>query len=111
MATWGPDKKKSRTSSTSSRAPSRSSAPSRQQGGSSRSTQTAPRPRNGGSKAQSPVDAEFDAPHSWRREVAGRENDLIGVGFIAAGVLIGLAVYLKLAGPLGSGVDKALGWL
>lgn len=101
MATWGPDKRKARTT------PARSNTPDRQAAG-----QTAPLPRGSAARQQPPPPAdEYDDRPPWRREVAGREPEFIGVGFIAAGILIGLAVYLRLAGPLGRGVDKALGWL
>jgi DNA segregation ATPase FtsK/SpoIIIE, S-DNA-T family len=105
MATWGPDKRKARTPST-GRAPARQTQPTSRQG------QTAPLPRNSASRRQQlPADEELDELVDWRREIAGREPEFIGVGFIAAGVLIGLAVYLRLAGPLGRGVDNALGWM
>jgi S-DNA-T family DNA segregation ATPase FtsK/SpoIIIE len=109
MATWGPDKRKARTS-TSGRAPARSSLPARQTSQTPKG-QTAPLPRNSPARRQHPPEDELDELVDWRREIAGREPEFIGVGFIAAGVLIGLAVYLRLAGPLGRGVDKALGWL
>ncbi|HEY8093946.1 MAG TPA: DNA translocase FtsK 4TM domain-containing protein, partial [Acidimicrobiales bacterium] len=38
-------------------------------------------------------------------------DDLIGLVVIVAGVLLGLAVYLRLAGPVGGGIDTALGAL
>ena len=43
--------------------------------------------------------------------VSGREHEFVGLGLIAGGVLIGLAIYFKLAGVLGKAVDRALGWL
>ena len=42
--------------------------------------------------------------------IDGRENEFIGIGFIAGGVLLGLAVYLNLAGPLGRGTETLIGW-
>lgn len=47
----------------------------------------------------------------WRQVVSGREDELVGIGLIALGVLLGLGVYLRLAGPLGRAVDQLLGWL
>ncbi len=41
----------------------------------------------------------------------GREHEFAGIGFIAVGVLLGLAIYLDLAGPLGRGVETVVGWL
>jgi S-DNA-T family DNA segregation ATPase FtsK/SpoIIIE len=106
MATWGPDKRKARPSS-SGRAPARSSVQTRQ----AQQGHTAPLPRSSAARRPAPPDEDLDDRVDWRRDIAGREPEFIGVGFIAAGVLIGLAVYLRLAGLVGRGVDKALGWL
>jgi S-DNA-T family DNA segregation ATPase FtsK/SpoIIIE len=38
-------------------------------------------------------------------------DDLIGLLVVVAGVLLGLAVYLRVAGPVGSGIDTGLGAL
>jgi S-DNA-T family DNA segregation ATPase FtsK/SpoIIIE len=38
-------------------------------------------------------------------------DDLIGLVVVVAGVLLGLAVYLRVAGPMGSGIDTGLGAL
>jgi DNA segregation ATPase FtsK/SpoIIIE, S-DNA-T family len=45
-----------------------------------------------------------------REAIGGREHEFVGAGLIAAGVLLGLAIYLKLAGPLGRGVSALVGW-
>ena len=45
------------------------------------------------------------------RPIEGREHEFVGIGFIAVGVLLGLAIYLDLAGPLGRGVETVVGWL
>jgi DNA segregation ATPase FtsK/SpoIIIE, S-DNA-T family len=41
----------------------------------------------------------------------GREHEFAGIALIGTGVLVGLAVYLGLAGPVGSFIDTATGWL
>ena len=46
-----------------------------------------------------------------RRSLEGRENEFAGIVFVAAGVLLGLAMYLRLAGPVGRFIDRGLGWL
>jgi DNA segregation ATPase FtsK/SpoIIIE, S-DNA-T family len=46
-----------------------------------------------------------------RQAIEGREHEFAGVGFIAAGVVLGLAIYLNLAGPLGRGIETVVGWL
>ncbi len=46
-----------------------------------------------------------------RDAVGGREQEFIGLGLIGAAVLLGLAVYVNLAGPLGRGIETLTGWL
>ena len=43
--------------------------------------------------------------------VGGRESEFRGIAVVVAGVLAGLSVYLNVAGPVGDGVDTALGWV
>ena len=45
-----------------------------------------------------------------RNAVEGREHDFIGFGLVAGGVLLGLAIYFGLAGPLGRGIEIVIGW-
>jgi S-DNA-T family DNA segregation ATPase FtsK/SpoIIIE len=45
-----------------------------------------------------------------RSAIDGREHEFLGVGLIAVGLLLGLAIYLDLAGPLGRGVETMVGW-
>ena len=45
-----------------------------------------------------------------RGAVEGREHEFIGIILIGAGILIGLAVYFDLAGPLGRGIEAFVGW-
>ena len=46
-----------------------------------------------------------------REAVAGREHEFLGLGLIGLGVLLGLAIYVNLAGPLGRGIETLFGWL
>ena len=46
-----------------------------------------------------------------RGAVGGREHEFIGIGLIGLAVVLGLAVYLDLAGPLGQGIETLMGWL
>ncbi len=46
-----------------------------------------------------------------RGAVGGREHEFIGIGLIGLAIVIGLAVYLDLAGPLGRGIETLMGWL
>ena len=43
--------------------------------------------------------------------VGGREGEFRGIAIVVLGVLAGLSVYLNVAGPVGDGVDTALGWV
>jgi S-DNA-T family DNA segregation ATPase FtsK/SpoIIIE len=43
--------------------------------------------------------------------VGGREHEFAGLGLIGLAILLGLAVYLNLAGPLGRGIETIAGWL
>ncbi len=45
-----------------------------------------------------------------REAVEGREDEFWGIGLMGVGILLALAIYLKLAGPLGRGVDTLVGW-
>ena len=45
-----------------------------------------------------------------REAVSGREDEFIGIGFIVVGALLGLGIYVNLAGPLGRGVETLIGW-
>jgi S-DNA-T family DNA segregation ATPase FtsK/SpoIIIE len=46
-----------------------------------------------------------------RAAVDGREHEFIGLVLIGVGVLLGLAMYLDLAGPLGRGIETFVGWI
>ncbi|CAN5417931.1 DNA translocase FtsK [soil metagenome] len=43
-------------------------------------------------------------------EADERRSELIGVGMLGVGALLALAVYLRLAGPLGRGIEIVIGW-
>jgi S-DNA-T family DNA segregation ATPase FtsK/SpoIIIE len=86
--------------------PPRSSSAGR--GGSS----AASRSRAGGVRDLTPPGTKRrdGTPTELRRAVAGQEHEYIGIALIGIGVLIGLAVYFDLAGPLGRGVETFIGW-
>ena len=44
-----------------------------------------------------------------RQAISGRESELAAIALFVLGLLIALAVYVKLAGPVGRGADAALG--
>jgi S-DNA-T family DNA segregation ATPase FtsK/SpoIIIE len=43
--------------------------------------------------------------------VRGREVEFWGIGLISSGIVFVLAMYLRMAGPLGRGIDTTFGWL
>lgn len=53
--------------------------------------------------------AQAKSPGDIRQAVTGREHEFWAIGFIACGILVGLAVYARLAGPVGQGADAGLG--
>jgi S-DNA-T family DNA segregation ATPase FtsK/SpoIIIE len=71
-------------------------------GNNARST---PARRAGGNRGSSAARSDL------RSAVEGREHEFVGIALIAGGILVGLAIYFKLAGVLGRGFDRALGWL
>ncbi|MEQ1873357.1 MAG: DNA translocase FtsK 4TM domain-containing protein [Ilumatobacteraceae bacterium] len=74
----------------------RASAPAKQSA--SNSTDELPRTRRDQASAE------------LREAVSGREDDFAGIGLIVVGVLLGLGIYLNLAGPLGRGIETMVGW-
>ena len=63
------------------------------------------------SAATSATSRRDQASAELRQAIKGREHEFAGIGFIASGVLLGLAIYLNLAGPLGRGIETVVGWL
>ncbi len=64
----------------------------------------APSPAKPGKPGKPTAPAPAPAP------VEDRHHELIGIGLIIGGALIGLAIYFDLAGPLGRAVETLLGW-
>jgi S-DNA-T family DNA segregation ATPase FtsK/SpoIIIE len=105
MATWGRDSKRGR--STTRTTSSRSSAPrstSRPTASTSQGRRSSSTPTRNTATARDRAGAEL------RGAVEGREHEFIGFGFVAVAVLLGLAIYFNLAGPVGRGVETLVGW-
>jgi DNA segregation ATPase FtsK/SpoIIIE, S-DNA-T family len=102
MATWGRTKKRSGKPASSRPASSRPKAAT----------------ANGTKRAVAADDHTQELPASRRQQagtelrgaVGGREDEFIGIALIAAGVLLGLAIYFDLAGILGEAISKVVGW-
>lgn len=110
MATWGASKKRNATTTKSA-----SGEPRALPSGSKRSpakrglnaVETSAPARRGGTPGRRRAQASSEI----RSAMSGREGDFIGLGMIGIGLLLGLAIYLQLAGPLGNGIEEAVGWL
>ena len=70
-----------------------------------------------GKRAAAPAKGSSAAPSTRDKAASGlkeavgdREDEFLGLGFIALGVLLGLAIYLSLAGPFGRGANTVVGW-
>ena len=80
-------------------------------------TETPPKgtARSAGSRRE-PVDAtevwtrRDQASAELREAVEGREHEFLGIASICVGILLGLAIYLDLAGVLGRGTEAVVGW-
>jgi S-DNA-T family DNA segregation ATPase FtsK/SpoIIIE len=93
MSTWGASKK------------SRAQPPQR--------GRTAPARRSpGGVRDATPPKGSRSTDNSseLRAAVIEREHEFVGIVLIAVGVVLALAMYLDLAGPLGRGVETFVGW-
>ena len=70
------------------------------------------------SRTKSASEAEVSKPtkreprqSEVRQAIEGRQSEFSAIAFILLGIIVGLAVYLRLAGPVGRGADTALGCL
>jgi DNA segregation ATPase FtsK/SpoIIIE, S-DNA-T family len=112
MTSWGASsrrtKKKSPTKGSSGRARTGSGSPS----GRSRSA-AADQAKSSGKGRGSVRDATPPRGTDGAEAVTDadeRRSELIGVAMLGLGILLGLAVYLRLAGPLGRGIEIVIGW-
>ena len=92
VTTWGPSKRRTKRSPAPRRAPARSSS-------ADRTDPDAPRTRR------------EQATDELRTGLDERQQELIGIGLLVGGLLLALATFFDLAGPLGRGLRSLLGWL
>jgi S-DNA-T family DNA segregation ATPase FtsK/SpoIIIE len=102
MTTWGPSKKK--TAKSRARESAGRAQPAPQRSRSAVRNETPPKGQPGSRARQATTD-------ELRRAVGGREFEFIGFGLILLGIVIALAIYGDLAGPLGHGLEVLLGWI
>ena len=67
-------------------------------------------PARRASAASPTVSRRDQASADLRSAIDGREHEFVGIGCVAVGVLLALAIYVNLAGPLGRGVETLVGW-
>jgi S-DNA-T family DNA segregation ATPase FtsK/SpoIIIE len=123
MSTWGASKKRSmsanKKSASKKAAPTSAGAPSK--GSSARSSANKGSSKAAGtvrdltppegSRPQGSSSRRGQATAELRGAVGGREHEFIGLGLIGLALMLGLAVYLDLAGPLGRGIETLSSWL
>ncbi len=114
MSTWGPSKKRSM---------SKGSAGASEKGGSAKhatgrgaSAKSTPKKKATGSvddltPPEGSGSRRVQAQAELRHAVGGREHEFVGIGLIGLAVLLALAVYVDLAGPLGRAIETLTGWL
>ena len=74
-----------------------------------------PRPTGQGSRSRSAVATpprgtrRSDVRDEMREAISGREHEFAAIALIVVGVIVALAVYAHVAGPVGRGADIALG--
>ncbi len=108
MTTWGPAGKKSGDKSGGKR--------STRVNPTSKSAKTSRSSNRGAIRDETPPSTDRSsrgrsrAEDELRTAVGGRESEFIGLGLIGVGVLLGLATYLDLAGPLGRGAETLISW-
>jgi S-DNA-T family DNA segregation ATPase FtsK/SpoIIIE len=80
-------------------------------------TQSPRKPRTNAAASSKRDTAPAEAPSrksagsgGIKQAVGDREDEFWGLGFVALGVLLALAIYLKLAGPFGRGANTVVGW-
>jgi S-DNA-T family DNA segregation ATPase FtsK/SpoIIIE len=120
MATWGPSRKREQQRALPA---ARSSTPARRAADDRRKATGA---RSGGPGPSGPVSrARYSksedvnrrasrreqATGELRRAIAGRENEFVGLLFVAVAVILAAAIYFGLAGILGDGIDWLVGAL
>ena len=115
MSTWGPSKKRSaskQTRASSSKSTTRAKSTPKASSGLSSGKSSGKSKASGSVRDATPPEGEVAAPQSGlSHAMGGREHEFIGLGLIGAAIVLGLAVYLDLAGPLGRGIETLAGWL
>ncbi len=107
MSTWGASKKKSSSAAKKSAPKKAATSKSSASKGSTKAAGNVRdlTPPEGSSSRRDQATAEL------RQAVGGREHEFVGIALIGLAILLGLAVYVNLAGPLGRGIETLTGWM
>ena len=71
---------------------------------------TSAKPAAGRTKVADPTPVRDVLRRGANEAMGEQRHEFIGLGLIFLGLLLSLAVYLRVAGPVGSGIADALGW-
>jgi S-DNA-T family DNA segregation ATPase FtsK/SpoIIIE len=112
MSTWGPSKKRTNAKQRGSAASRPGSTTGSTKGSKGSKGAPASTPKAAGAvRDATPPEGDVAAGGPLRTAVGGREHEFAGIAFLGLGVLLGLAVYVDLAGPFGRGIETLAGWL
>jgi DNA segregation ATPase FtsK/SpoIIIE, S-DNA-T family len=117
MSTWGASKKRSSSTSKKSSSAGRNATGKSASASATGKSASAKGPAKASGNVRDATPPEGSgsrrdqATAELREAVGGREHEFLGLGLIGLAVLLGLAVYVNLAGPLGRGVETLAGWL
>ncbi len=117
MSTWGPSGKKSAKKSAANKSTKSSGKRSTKVDPETRTSRTSRETSSGKGRGGSVRDQTPPEPtramsrdESEALYVDRRRDEFIGLGLIGAAVLLALAIYFELAGPIGRGVETLFGW-
>ena len=105
MANYGPGQRRTTKSSSGRSTPARATS---SRAASSRTSSS----RTGSSRSADRTEpvARGRASAELRSAIEGREHEFAGIGFIVVGLLLALAIWFHVAGPLGRGIEVLVGW-
>ncbi|MEM8619085.1 MAG: DNA translocase FtsK 4TM domain-containing protein [Actinomycetota bacterium] len=112
MTTWGASSRRSKKTAKKHEDRADRRASNTSSGG--KSTSKSGRKNAGSVRDATPPDGARSkrdrAGDELRDAVDGREHEFLGLGLIGVAVLLGLAMYVDLAGPVGTAVETLIGW-
>ena len=110
MATYGPGQRRTSKSNSGRTAPTRGAGTRATPSGSSRAPRSTGRPADVSGYDRTTAVGRGRASAELRSAIEGREHEFAGIGFIVVGLLLALAIWFHVAGPLGRGIEVLVGW-